>query len=291
MCSFIKNVLSLSRLYTLYYVRVFRVFVSRRLSVADRKSIILFCVCHGYCVRAPALPNGKGLLHLCLEGLDDIGSSHPLERCPPSSTPGSCPTRDLRHQDQRVTMVVRPRTSRRLPRPPFASERRFFGEGLGPTPVGEHLEIRRHPKTQLTTSQASIPNAKISAALNARANEPKCMWIVNFRSDPTEEFLRAYIGPASRERGGGNLKRIPSRPDELLLRYRPRHSSKRVCQAHYAGVWEETMYRLDIAVNDIQPCRYSNAREIPASYKNRKWGASQGLVTGDIVRTAPTYKL
>ena len=243
---------ALSSLYPVFnYVRVFRVFVSRRLSVADRQSIILFCVCHGYCVRAPALPNGKGLLHLCLEGLDDIGSSHPLERCPPSSTPGSCPTRDPRHQDQRATMVVRPGTSRRLPRPPFASERRFFGEGLGPTPVGEHLEIRRHPKTQLT-SQASIPNAKISVALIARAQTSPntCGLSISGAIPRKNSFMPISDQLAGIE--GENLKRIPSRPDELLLRYRPRHSSKRECQAHYAGVLEETMYRLDIAVNDIQ---------------------------------------
>ena len=36
-------------------------------------------------------------------------------------------------------------------------------------------------------------------------------------------------------------------------------------------------------------CRRFNAREIPANCESRKWGAGQGLVTGDIVRIAPTY--
>jgi len=44
----IKNVLSSSRLRLLCYVRVFRVFVSRRLSVTDRQSIILFGRCRSY---------------------------------------------------------------------------------------------------------------------------------------------------------------------------------------------------------------------------------------------------
>jgi len=65
------------------------VYLSHRLSVTDRQSIILFCVCHNYCVRAPAFLNDKGrrkvtgsLLHLCLEEFNYIRSSHPLERIP-----------------------------------------------------------------------------------------------------------------------------------------------------------------------------------------------------------------
>ena len=144
--------------------------------MTDRQSIILFCVCHGYCVRAPALPNGGGrrkvaggMLYLCLEELDDIGSSHSLGRCPSPAPLDHVPhaVRDLRMKRPRWPLVLDHREDY-CGLLYLAGERWFSGEDLGPEPAGEHLKIRRHAGAQLT-SQASIPKANTSVALVVRA--------------------------------------------------------------------------------------------------------------------------
>jgi len=113
------------------------------------------------------------------------------------------------------------------------------------------------------------------------------MRIYKFRSDPIEESLRAYIGPVSRERGGGSRSQAAQASRSVVIDQDvPLKESERTMPVY--GRRRCTILTFPWKISSS--CRYFNPHEIPASYESRKWSAGQGLVTGDIVGTAPTYK-
>ena len=133
-----------------------------------------------------------GPLHLCLEEVNDIVSSHPLEGVPVPAPLYRVPhaIRDFRVIRPCRSVVLEHREDYRSF--DFPGERHASGKDLEPAPAVEYrLEIERHAEDQLT-SQASMPNANISVAFVARAwTNPNVCGLMSSGASPQNSLSAA----------------------------------------------------------------------------------------------------